>query len=196
LNRLGSAVQRVPVSLVTAIEGDSDRYDTHASLVENCSAAASSLGLRAGAGEGGRKAGGCRYVGMLCASVARRKGFWLTILFLFGVILLALSQHGDPLLRDPDRDAFFDVNDPTSAFVGVTGLVYALVFASAFQEAQNRFDEIRRSLVQEANGVHTAMLLVRTLTCDNAVHKMRTLVLFGHYIQMLSKDITSREYES
>ena len=111
-------------------------------------------------------------------------------------MLLAWSQYDDPLLRERGRDDFYDVNDPTSAFVGVTGLVYALVFASAFQEAQNRFDEIRRSLVQEANGVHTAMLLVRTLTCDNVVHKMRTLLLFGHYIQMLSKDITSHEYDS
>jgi hypothetical protein len=48
-------------------------------------------------------------------------------------------------------------------------------------EAQTRLDEIRSSLVLEANGVHTAMLLVRTMDADNAVHKTRTLLLFASY---------------
>ena len=50
--------------------------------------------------------------------------------------------------------------------VQVSGLVYALIFAAVYTETQSRLDEIRRSLVQEANGVHTAMLLVVRAIAD------------------------------
>lgn len=57
----------------------------------------------------------------------------------------------------------FELNEPLCGFISVTGLVFALVYASNYTDAQSRLNEIRNSLAIEAGGVHTAMLLVRTL---------------------------------
>ena len=35
---------------------------------------------------------------------------------------------------------------------------------------------------------------MRTLDADNSVYKTRTLLLFGHYIQMLSEEIEANQY--
>jgi hypothetical protein len=53
---------------------------------------------------------------------------------------------------------------------------------SAHSCAQGRINEVRRSLTLEASGVHTAMLLVRTLEADRDEDKKRILLLFGSYI--------------
>ena len=71
---------------------------------------------------------------------------------------------GDAWEPEPEPAEFtqrFEVNEPVGAFLGVSALVYALIFVSAYGEAQSRLDEIRNSLVIEASGIHTAMLLVR-----------------------------------
>ena len=85
----------------------------------------------------------------------------------------------------------FEVNEPVGAFLGVTALVSALIFAAAYSEAHSRLDEIRNSLTLEANGVHTAMLLVRTLDAGNDAHQTRALLLFAAYIEQLSEEIAS-----
>ena len=56
-----------------------------------------------------------------------------------------------------------DSKDSVKLREGLTGLVFALVYASNYTDAQSRLNEIRNSLAIEAGGVHTAMLLVRTL---------------------------------
>ena len=67
--------------------------------------------------------------------------------------------------------------------------MYALVFTSAYSEAQARLDEIRCNLVHEANGVHTAMQLVCAIETTNEAHKTRTLLLFASYIFQLGDEI-------
>jgi hypothetical protein len=52
----------------------------------------------------------------------------------------------------------FELNDPVAAFVSVTGLVFALVFASNYTDAQCRLNEIRNSLAVE---------VLRIVICDN-----------------------------
>ena len=49
--------------------------------------------------------------------------------------------------------------------------------------------EIRNALAQEAGGVHTAMLLVRTLDADDNINKTRALLLFSSYIENLATEI-------
>jgi hypothetical protein len=49
--------------------------------------------------------------------------------------------------------------------------------------------QIRNALAQEAGGVHTAMLLVRTLDADDNVNKTRALLLFSSYIENLATEI-------
>lgn len=82
-------------------------------------------------------------------------------------------------------------NDAIDAFMGVTSLVFALIFASTYTDAQNRLNEIRNSLAQEAGGVHLAMLLVRTLedTDPSDTYKTRVLLLFASYIEQLAGEI-------
>jgi hypothetical protein len=167
-------------SVVSAIEGDEDTFATHELLVQNVRRTAESLVTTQQVHSWGT-------------------GMWMTggffSLSAIGLLLMKESNYRKPLESvDPHyTDDMFNVNDPVAAFLGITALVYALIFASAYTEAQGRFDEIRRSLVQEANGVHTAMLLVRTLDAHNVVHKMRTLLLCGHYIQMLAEDLSRKQ---
>ena len=97
-----------------------------------------------------------------------------------------------PLARaHPQFVQHFELNDPIAAFVSVTGLVFALVFASNYTDAQCRLNEIRNSLAVEAGGVHTAMLLVRTLddTDPGGNYKTRVLLLLASYIDHVSEEI-------
>jgi hypothetical protein len=95
-----------------------------------------------------------------------------------------------------DEDAalvqHFDRNDAIAAFIGVTSLVFALIFASTYTDAQSRLNEIRNSLAQEAGGVHLAMLLVRTLedTDPSDTYKTRVLLLLASYIDHLAQEIS------
>jgi len=86
----------------------------------------------------------------------------------------------------------FELNEPMGGFISVTGLVFALVFASNYTDAQCRLNEIRNSLAVEAGGVHTAMLLVRTLDEDDpsGAFKSRVLLLLASYIEHLAEEIT------
>jgi|EP01043_Picozoa_sp_COSAG02_P039842 hypothetical protein len=85
----------------------------------------------------------------------------------------------------------FELNEPMGGFISVTGLVFALVFASNYTDAQCRLNEIRNSLAVEAGGVHTAMLLVRTLDEDDpsGAFKSRVLLLLASYIEHLAEEI-------
>ena len=190
-----------PMQLVRAIEGDADSYATYKDIESSVQRTVSDLTRP----EELRRLCLWKYLAAMFGRVSRWTGYWMTGTFLAMAIVLGISLDSDPLVRFSTHGGYtesagsdggthpmdvFEINDAVSAFLGITAVVYALIFASAFTEAQARFDEIRRSLIQEANGVHTAMLLVRTLDAENVVHKMRTLLLFGHYIQTLSEDIT------
>jgi hypothetical protein len=121
---------------------------------------------------------------------------WMPLMMIvLGTPLLSLPLHTWLIGADADdihgtdlddRDA---TNGPVCGILGVASLTYALIFASAYSEAQARLDEIRMNLVQEANGVHTAMLLVRAIHTTNEAHKVRTLLLFASYIFQLGDDI-------
>ena len=58
-------------------------------------------------------------------------------------------------------------------------------------DSQARLNEIRNSLAVEAGGVHTAMLLVRTLddTDPMSSYKTRVLLLLASYIDHLAEEI-------
>ena len=83
----------------------------------------------------------------------------------------------------------FEINEPIGAFVGVVSLVYALIYASAYTTSQDRINEIRRALTLEASGVHTMMLLVRTLEADSEENKKRVLLLFASYIEQVATEL-------
>ena len=185
---MGRLRNAAPDHIVSAIEGDDDSFGTYSGLEASVQQTARSLN---DAMPARRKRCSFGYMQLIFSHMSRWTGFWVTGMFLILTVAMLIALLGDPMVKD---DIGYDVNDPVGAFVSITSLVYALIFASAYTEGQSRFDEIRRSLVQEANGVHTAMLLVRTLDAENVVHKMRTLLLFGHYIQMLSEDITKDGY--
>ena len=87
----------------------------------------------------------------------------------------------------------FEVNEPICGFVGVVSLVYTLndIYASAYTTSQNRIDEIRRALTQEASGVHTMMLLVRTLEADSEENKKQVILLFASYIEQVASKLRS-----
>lgn len=188
LGRSESSMAETDNSLIDAIDGDADDFSTHEGLV--VSVRRTQEGLAHSAGDGLDRAGFKMSWLFLGLSVALAS--WLAVLGIGDNFNHPMQSGGGSDSDFPPE--LFDVNDPVSAFISITALVYALIFASTFTEAQVRLDEIRRSLVEEASGVHTAMLLVRTLQVGNAVHKVRTLLLFGHYINKLSQDITS-EYD-
>ena len=73
----------------------------------------------------------------------------------------------------------YSLNEPLGAFIGVVSIIYALLYTSVYNDATERANQIRNSLALEAGGVHTAMLLVRTLDADDDVNKVRALVLFS-----------------
>eukprot|EP01047_Picozoa_sp_COSAG01_P005990 COSAG01_NODE_212_length_21797_cov_14.197806_25_plen_240_part_00 len=180
------AAQRA--SMAIAIDGDSDQFETRSSLVQNVAETATQLSISR------RVACVDCHTGMWMAGVLLAVNCALFVV-MDGNALVNAAPHawGDDesegewqtlgpgttagshfVFREVDRpppqngySQRFEVNDPVAAFLGITALVYALIFASAYTEAQQRLEEIRRSLVQEANGVHTAMLLV----CDTASSK-------------------------
>ena len=121
---------------------------------------------------------------------------WMPLMMIvLGAPLLSLPLHTWLIGTDADDIHGTDLDDldatngPVCGILGVASLTYALIFASAYSEAQARLDEIRMNLVQEANGVHTAMLLVRAIHTANEAHKVRTLLLFASYIFQLGDDI-------
>ncbi len=183
-------------SLELVLDGNDDDFSTRASLAQRVAMASASLGA-----EKKQQSSG----------VVRRvwRRLWMPIsMLVLGSSMLALPLHALLLESDPNAWAEegdgvddessvaelvqrFEVNEPVGAFLGVTALVYALIFAAAYSEAQSRLDEIRTSLTFEASGVHTAMLLVRTLDAGNDAHQTRSLLLFAAYIEQLSDEIAS-----
>lgn len=184
-------------SLSAVLEGNDDEFSTREGLAQRVAMSSASLGAKIK-----EKRGSGVFV-----QVCRR--LWMPIVMLaLGNIALALPLH--TLLVSSSPNAWtnegegeddnspvaelvqhFEVNEPIGAFLGVTALVYALIFAAAYSEAHSRLDEIRTSLTLEANGVHTAMLLVRTLDAGNDAHKTRSLLLFASYIEQLSEEIAA-----
>jgi hypothetical protein len=81
------------------------------------------------------------------------------------------------------------LNEPLGAFIGVVSIIFALMYTSVYNDATTRQSHIRNALAQEAGGVHTAMLLVRTLDADDDVNKTRALLLFSSYIENLAAEI-------
>ncbi len=89
-----------------------------------------------------------------------------------------------------EREAEHELlNEPIGAYVGCVGIIFALMYTSVYNDAQVRQSEIRNALAQEAGGVHTAMLLVRTLDADDNINKTRALLLFSSYIENLATEI-------
>jgi hypothetical protein len=153
LRRLKSSASRP--SMVTAMEGDADSFEVREKLAQSVQSVANSLKT-------------------IKPSLPGHIVLWMCLLLLALSVGLMVVLHDDPLVNINGPSAFgeqpsgwgpdgkwrdepeggyqqhFDVNDPVAAFLSVTGLVYALVFASAYTEAQSRLDEIRRTLVQEA----------------------------------------------
>eukprot|EP01043_Picozoa_sp_COSAG02_P061683 COSAG02_NODE_8338_length_2609_cov_1.978486_1_plen_612_part_00 len=183
-------------SLSAALEGNDDEFSTRQTLAQRVAMASASLGAKKE-----RRATG------VAGKVWRR--LWMPIMMLgLGTAMLLLPLH--KLLVEASPNAWsemddgedddtsigelvqrFEVNEPVGAFLGVTALIYALIFAAAYSEAHTRLDEIRTSLTLEANGVHTAMLLVRTLDAGNDAHQTRSLLLFASYIEQLSEEIAA-----
>ena len=81
------------------------------------------------------------------------------------------------------------LNEPLGAFIGVVSIIFALMYTSVYSDATERLNSIRNALAQEAGGVHTAMLLVRTLDADDNINKTRALLLFSSYIENLATEI-------
>eukprot|EP01046_Picozoa_sp_COSAG06_P059128 COSAG06_NODE_12124_length_1420_cov_2.019682_1_plen_283_part_10 len=86
------------------------------------------------------------------------------------------SIEGEPMQH-------YVLNEPLGAFIGVVSIIFALMYTSVYQDATERQNHIRNALAQEAGGVHTAMLLVRTLDADDTINKTRGLLLFSSYIE-------------
>lgn len=184
-------------SLTVLLEGCDDEFSTHEALTQRVAMASASLGaLRPQ-----------RTLGVVGRAWQR---LWMPIIMLLlGIAVLFVPLHAAVLEHSPnawseagdaaagdDESAVellqrFEVNEPVGAFLGVTALVYALIFAAAYSEAHSRLDEIRTSLTLEASGVHTAMLLARSLDAGNAAHQTRVLLLFAAYIEQLSDEIAA-----
>jgi hypothetical protein len=118
------------------------------------------------------------------------------ILFILAAILqrpiteAVIGRDTDTYL---EREAEHEIlNEPIGAYVGCVGTIFALMYTSVFNDAQARQSEIRNALAQEAGGVHTAMLLVRTLDADDNINKTRALLLFASYIENLADEIFSK----
>lgn len=183
-------------SLSAVLEGNDDEFSTRQGLAQRVAMASASLGTK----REQRNTGVVRRVW---------QRLWMPIsMLVLGTAMLVLPLHKTLLESSPNAWAEesgiedgesvvgdlvqrFEVNEPVGAFLGVTALVYALIFAAAYSEAHSRLDEIRTSLTLEANGVHTAMLLVRTLDAGNDAHQTRALLLFAAYIEQLSEEIAS-----
>jgi len=84
-----------------------------------------------------------------------------------------------------------DVNDAISNFLGVVGLVYALIFSQQYADAQQRLREIQDNLSTEAGGIHICMNLVRVLD-DRSRYmsaKIKVLLLLSSYVEDLAAHI-------
>lgn len=96
-------------------------------------------------------------------------------------------DYNPPIEGEPMQH--YVLNEPLGAFIGVVSIIFALVYTSVYNDATERQSHIRNALAQEAGGVHTAMLLVRTLDADDDVNKTRALLLFSSYIENLATEI-------
>ena len=169
---------------------DDDDEDTRERLAKNMSIAANTLDQEAAIQANEHAAEGWwQFVA---------EGFWMPIMMVATGTLLLVLPVRSWLIEDVglDHRDMSEANDPVGAFLSVTALVYALIFASAYGEEQARMDEIRCSLIEEANSVHTAMLLVRSLAADNEVHKVRALLLFASYIFQLGDEVKLNEVKA
>lgn len=121
------------------------------------------------------------------------------ILFLTLVLFTVVTFTQRPLTEaviDRDFEMYLEreaehqiLNEPMGAYIGCVGIIFALMYTSVYNDAQVRQSEIRNALAQEAGGVHTAMLLVRTLDADDNINKTRALLLFSSYIENLATEI-------
>lgn len=96
-------------------------------------------------------------------------------------------DYNPPIEGEPMQH--YVLNEPLGAFIGVVSIIFALMYTSVYNDATERQSHIRNALAQEAGGVHTAMLLVRTLDADDDVNKTRALLLFSSYIENLATEI-------
>lgn len=71
----------------------------------------------------------------------------------------------------------------------MVSIIFALMYTSVYNESQVRQSAIRNCLALEAGGVHTAMLLVRSLDADDMVNKTRALLLFSSYVEQLAAEL-------
>ena len=92
-----------------------------------------------------------------------------------------------------DYPRHFELNEPMGAFLGVIALIFALLYNSIFNDAQQRLASIRTNLAQEAGAVHTAALLVRTLDSKDSINKTRALLLFSDYIECLNIELVEKK---
>ena len=83
----------------------------------------------------------------------------------------------------------FDLNDAIANFLGVVGLVYALIFSQQYADAQQRLREIQDSLSSEAGGIHICMNLVRVLDDKSHSAKIKVLLLLSSYVEDLASHI-------
>lgn len=97
------------------------------------------------------------------------------------------DDYNPPIEGEPMQH--YVLNEPLGAFIGVVSIIFALMYTSVYHDATERQSHIRNALAQEAGGVHTAMLLVRTLDADDDVNKTRALLLFSSYIENLASGI-------
>ena len=100
----------------------------------------------------------------------------------------------EPLLVEPIAtpeflEQRFDLNDAIANFLGVVGLVYALIFSQQYADAQQRLREIQDSLSSEAGGIHICMNLVRVLDDKSHSAKIKVLLLLSSYVEDLASHI-------
>jgi hypothetical protein len=120
----------------------------------------------------------------------------LVITFILFVVVTIKQRPFTEAIIDRDFGTYSEreaehamLNEPVGAYVGCVGIIFALMYTSVYNDAQGRQSEIRNALAQEAGGVHTAMLLVRTLDADDNINKTRALLLFSSYIENLATEI-------
>lgn len=187
--------QRRP-SLAVAIQGDDEDFSTREQLAVRVARAAASLG------QANTKDSCCSQGAWMPPMLAALSVAVLVVPLNNWVVwsmpnawgVEGAAGWGQPSESTDAGNGFrqdFEVNEPVGAFLGVTALIYALIFASLYSEAYARIDEIKGNLVLEANGVLTAMLLVRTMDAGNDLHKTRVLLLFASYIEHLSNEMAA-----
>ena len=120
----------------------------------------------------------------------------LLLTFILFIVVTVKQRQFTEAVIDRDFEIYLEreaehqiLNEPIGAYVGCVGIIFALMYTSVYNDAQVRQSEIRNALAQEAGGVHTAMLLVRTLDADDNINKTRALLLFSSYIENLATEI-------